>query len=399
MAKKTKKKVTRSKSRISGKQLIREIKLNSADTKYFGTEPDYAEIQPTEENRKLDLCHAFNWYTKLFGNKEAKEFLVAYLETNDNNKTAKLVKKVPDGYIKATYGWLARLALRGLTLQEEEHFRLKAEIDRLTGFATIAESKDTEEKSKEAGRPNIQEIMRERASEAGAEIEGMFDDFYNAGFPKDFNTKDVVLTQLQEKKVLPQHANALIKSWEKLRAEYIELQAGKCDQLKEGYDYLSRTQLKNAIKFVESVISDLHGYVSLKQANKKPRVRKAPPVEKVVAKLKYCKEYKQDGLDLVSVSPTKLHNCSEAWVYDTKKRKMHHYVADEYSKVLMVKGTTLIGFDKTESGMKTLRKPVDQIKEITGSKPAARKYFKNIKSVQAIPTGRFNENMVILKAF
>lgn len=396
MAKKAKKK-TSSKSRISVKSSS-DIKLNATDAKNLGPEPNFVESQPAEETRQLDLCKAFNWYTKLCGNKEAKQFLVAYLETNSDKKTAKLVKKVPDGHIKATYGWLARLTLRGLALQENEKNNIKKEIVRLIEIVS-ADEKSSEKEETKSNKPNVQEIMRERASDAGGEIEGLYDDFCNSGFSKDFNTKDAVITALQEKKVLPQHVNDLIKGWEKLRDEYLELQSGKCPQLKEGYDYLTKTQVKNSIKFIESVISDLHGYVSLKQANKKPRARKAPPVEKVVAKLKYCKEYKQDGLDLTSVPPTKLHNCSEAWVYDTKKRKMHHYVADEYSQVLTVKGTTLLGFDKVESGMKTLRKPKEQIKEMTGSKPAARKYFKNINAVQAKPSGRFNENMVILKAF
>jgi hypothetical protein len=34
-----------------------------------------------------------------------------------------------------------------------------------------------------------------------------------------------------------------------------------------------------------------------------------------------------------------------------------------------------------------------------GSKPAARKNFKDIKAVATVPNGRFNENMIILKAF
>jgi len=397
MAKKAKKKATGSKSRISVKG-SGDIKLNATDAKNLGPEPNFLEIQPSDESRQLDLSTAFNWYTKVCANKEAKEFLVAYLENNTDKKTAKLVKKIPDSNVRPTYGWLARLAMRGLALQENEKNRINSEIKRLTSLVE-AEKEPEEKEEKDSNKPNIQEIMRERASEAGGEIEGLFDDFYNAGSPKGFNTKDVVLTALQEKKVLPQHVNNLIKSWEKLRSEYVELQSGKCPQLKEGYDYLTKTQIKNSIKFIDSVISDLHGYISLKQANKKPRARKKVPVEKVVAKLKYCKEYKEDGLNLVSVSPTKLHNCSEAWVYDTKKRKMHHYVADEYSQVLTVKGTTLMGFDKVESGMKTLRKPQEQIKEMTGSKPAARKYFKNINAVQAKPSGRFNENMVILKAF
>ena len=148
-------------------------------------------------------------------------------------------------------------------------------------------------------------------------------------------------------------------------------------------------------------MSDLNSYISVKKASKAPRKKKAVPVEKIVAKLKYLKEFKDavSKLDLVSVHPTKLHGASEAWVYDTAKRKLHHYIADEYSKSFTVKGNTILGFDTNASEVKTLRKPSEQIKEVMGSKPAARKFFKDIKAVATTPNGRFNENMIILKAF
>jgi hypothetical protein len=125
------------------------------------------------------------------------------------------------------------------------------------------------------------------------------------------------------------------------------------------------------------------------------------PVEKIVAKLKFMKAFKDAAtkLDLISLHPIKLHGASEAWVYDTAKRKLHHYLADEYSKTFTVKGNTLLGFDNNQSEVKTLRKPAEQIKEIMGSKPAARKYFKDIKAVATSPNGRFNDAMIILKAF
>ena len=102
---------------------------------------------------------------------------------------------------------------------------------------------------------------------------------------------------------------------------------------------------------------------------------------------------------MVSVPPTKLHNCSEAWVYDTKKRKLHHYVADDYAKSLTVKGNSVLGFCTKQSEVKTLRKPEIQIKEVMGSTPAARQFFKDIKAVSVTPNGRFNADMIILKAF
>jgi len=155
------------------------------------------------------------------------------------------------------------------------------------------------------------------------------------------------------------------------------------------------------IKAIEQVISDLNSYISIKKASKTPRKRKPVPVEKIVSKLKYLKEFKDPALklDLVSVHPTKLHGSSEAWVYDTAKRKLHHYIADQYSQTFTVKGNTIIGFDTGKSEIKTLRKPGEQLKEIMGSKPAARKFFEGIKATATVPNGRFNENMIILKAF
>ena len=164
---------------------------------------------------------------------------------------------------------------------------------------------------------------------------------------------------------------------------------------------MGKVKLRNTIKFIEQVLSDLNSYISIKKASKAPRKRKAVPVEKIVSKLKYLKEFKDplNKLELISVHPTKLHGASEAWVYDTARRKLHHYIADEYSKSFTVKGNTILGFDNNTSEVKTLRKPGEQLKEIMGSKPAARKYFKDIKAVATAPNGRFNENMIILKAF
>jgi hypothetical protein len=241
--------------------------------------------------------------------------------------------------------------------------------------------------------------MKEKAREAGGELEGLFDNFILTGAPSKFATK--ALDEVAKKNVLPQHISLLTDVWKKKLDEFNELHEGKCKQLNEGYSYLNKTQVKNIIKFIEQVIIDLNSYISVKKANKAPRVRKAVPVEKIVGKLKYLKTFKDTAskLDLVSISPVKLHGASEAWVYDTAKRKLHHYLADEYSKAFTVKGNTLLGFDAGKSEVKTLRKPAEQIKEVMGSKPAARKFFDNIKAVATKPNGRVNENMIILKAF
>jgi hypothetical protein len=288
---------------------------------------------------------------------------------------------VPDSYKTGIVKWIETLALEGAALTSKK------------------EETEGEEKPKKT--VNIQEIMREKADEALGDIEALFDEFVDSGYSKDFSVDKKVVGALSARNVLPQHLASAIKRYQRLLDEYLEVQAGKCEQLNEGYANYSKMQLRYAIKVIEDIIAEMNGYISLKQVSKKPRAKKAVPVEKIVAKLKHCKSFKDDALklELVGLSPVKLHQCAEAWVYDTAKRKMHHYVADDYSKCLMVKGNTVIGFDKKESGMKTLRKPVEQIKALMGSKPAARKYFKEIKAVEAVPNGRFNAGMIILKAF
>jgi hypothetical protein len=160
-------------------------------------------------------------------------------------------------------------------------------------------------------------------------------------------------------------------------------------------------QIKNIIKYIDIITSAVNSYVALKQTNKVKRAKKPVSVEKQVSKLKYLRKFidEKTKLNLVSIDPTKLHNSSECWVYDTAKRKLYHFVADEMSKCLIVKGNTLLGFDTKESEAKILRKPEEQLKQITGSKPAARKFFKDIKAVATTPNGRFNDAMIILKAF
>lgn len=288
---------------------------------------------------------------------------------------------VPDSYKNGIVVWINKLADEGAEL--------------------VAKKEEAEGEEKPKKVVNIQEIMREKADEALGDVEAIFDEFIIANCPKDFSVDKKIIGALSSRNVLPQHLAPAIKRYQRLLDEYLEVQGGKCDQLNEAYSNYSKMQIRYAIKIIEDIIAEFNGYISLKQIAKKPRAKKAVPVEKVVARLKYCKSFTDEALklELIGLSPVKLHQCAEAWVYDTKKRKMHHYVADDYSKCLMVKGNTVIGFDKKESGMKTLRKPVEQIKALMGSKPAARKYFKEIKAVEAVPNGRFNADMIILKAF
>ena len=380
------------KSKRTDDHFVRALDPRDGDTKYMGDEPFYP-VQPDSGSRKVALTYGFTWYNRFYGKKDAKELLCQFLEHHDRTNEAKHIRKVHESEFLMTLCWLARMNLRGLELTEHETATLENEIARLN---RLVNKPEVVEKEVVNNRPNVQEIMREKAREAAGELEGLFDEFYTTG---KASTK--IVDVVAKYNVMSQHIPLIVEIWKKKQTEFEEVSETEDKELKEAYGNLGKIQLRNTLKFIEQVLSDLNSYISIKKASKAPRKKKAVPVEKIVSKLKYLKEFKDavNKLDLISVHPTKLHGASEAWVYDTAKRKLHHYVADEYSKSFTVKGNTIIGFDSHTSEIKTLRKPGEQIKEIMGSKPAARKYFKDIKAVATAPNGRFNENMLILKAF
>jgi hypothetical protein len=372
---------------------VKALNPRDADVQHYGDEPLFV-LQPDEDKRRVALMRSFTWYNRFYGKKDAKELMSQYLDLNNRPGDAKALRKVHENEFLLTLCWLARMKLRGLELTEHEEMTLENEIVRL--LLVVNKPEEIKAEVDTSNRPNIQDILREKAKEAAGELEGVFDEFIIEG-----KTKTKTMDLVSKFNVMPQHISLIADIWKKKQTEFNDLQEGSDKQLIEGYSHLTKIQVRNIVKFIEQVLTDLNAYISVKKASKAPRQRKAVPVEKVVAKLKYLKTFKDvaSKLDLTSISPVKLHGASEAWVYDTAKRKLHHYIADEYSKAFTVKGNTLLGFDTTKSEVKTLRKPGEQIKEVMGSKPAARKFFNDIKAVATTPNGRFNEGMIILKAF
>ena len=375
---------------------IKALNPRDPDTKYMGDEPFFA-LQPDSEYRGVALARSFNWYNRFYGKKDAKELMCQYLEHHDRQDDAKKLRKVEDKEFLMTLCWLARMSLRGLELNEHEQATLENELSRLLKLVAKPQVVEKEEEKPVSTRPNVQDIMRDKAREAAGELEGVFDDFILNGKASD-KTMDVVARF----NVMPQHISIISDVWKRKQSEFDELQEGKDKELVEAYKHLGKVQVRNIIKFIEQVLADLNSYISVKKASKAPRKRKAVPIEKVVAKLKYLKEFKDPAnkLDLVSVHPTKLHGASECYLYDTAKRKLIYLCADEYSKTFTVKGTTILGFDTNKSQVKTLRKPGESLPAFMKlGKPAGRKFFDEIKSVGTTPNGRTNENIIILKAW
>jgi hypothetical protein len=298
---------------------IKELKPKDFDLKHIGPEPSFNSDSVVTE---WELAKAFNWYNHFYDNKDAREFIAQYLDVMGKQQVAKTIRRVNDRHVKTTYGWLARCIVRGSVVSNDTLSKLQREVDRLVSFTTVDVSTETVSTS---NRPNVQEIMRERTQQVGGELEGLWDEYLKNGAGKEgIKAMDV----LSQRNILSQHVPILVSAWQSKLDEYNEVAKGNDEQLNEAYERFGKIQLRNIISAIETVIADLNSYIGMKKTGKKPRAKKPVSVEKVVKRLKYLKTFKIEKLELESVSPTKLHGCTEAWVYDTKKRKLHHFVAD-----------------------------------------------------------------------
>ena len=374
---------------------IKRLNPKGAETKYLGFEPEW-KFQPTEENRISSLANAFQWYNYHYGKKDAKDMLCQYLEINHRPKDAKLMRGIPDSQIRVTPAWVCRMTTMGLVLNEHEQCIIDEQIAEMLKSKQEVKKAAATDGEVEEQRLTIQDHLREKASECAGELEGMFDDFIVAGAKMSADFKPVAL--IRGMNISPQMIPNITSVWNLRLQEFNTVLDGDDEQLVEGYSHLSKLQLKNCVKFCETVINDCASYIQIKKVEKKPRTKKAVSPERVANKFKYLKEFAE--FNLKSQSPASLVGASEAFLYDSVKRKLVYVVADTHLGTFTVKGSAVIAFDAAQTVTKTLRKPADQLKELLkGGKPVMRKFFKDIKATEAKWNGRGNENLVILKAW
>jgi len=372
---------------------IKLLNPKSAELKYTGGEPEW-RIQPDAESRVSALSAAFSWYNYHYGKKDAKDMIVHWLEHHDRLKDARKIRAIPDSQIRLTPAWVCRMSLVGLELNEHELLQINEQISNMLKVKDEVKIVVTEEETAQ-NRVTIQDRLREKVSECAGELEGMFDDFVLDGAKMSASIKP--MATIRGMNVAPQMISTISDIWKTKLTEFEEVVAGKDSDLVEGYSNFTKIELRNMIKFAEQVINDCGAYVQIKKVERKPRAKKAVSPEKQASKFKYIKEFAE--LKLESEPPARLVGANEAWLYDTKKRKLIYVVADTHIGEISVKNNMLLGFDAAASVQKTLRKPAEQIKSLlAGGKPAARKYFKDIKATDTKFNGRGTENLIILRA-
>jgi len=350
---------------------------------------------------------------------ESKEWLSViknYIKKNYDKKTVANINKLPDWKIGGKSHWTCTVAcLEAAPEIVPDAYKegIVKWINELAeeGAAVVEEKKAEEKAKKNVYVPSIQERIAEQAKEACDEIEEWLDVFVSD--KKKFDPKGFDFTKhFTLKKVTQAHARK-IKGY--YQSEYEEAQLiqklptpgeinrikderekDMAQQLREGYSHLTKADAKVYLEALERLMGACDVVIESSKATRKPRAKKAPSKEKLIAKLKY--KDKDDKLQLVSVNPLELLEATEVWVYNTKTRKLGKYIADEMQKIMNVKGTGLVGYDEHKSIQKTLRKPEETLKEFKkAGKVKLRTFLDDIKTTDIKLNGRLNSDTIILK--
>jgi uncharacterized protein (DUF433 family) len=352
---------------------------------------------------------AMAYYRMESSGKELKSKVIDWMGRNGYEKAViKAFKDTRDGRCGLTMGAVAACLIKGMP---STHAGFNNGRDTATWLGkeiakVIEQGADDEVEIEDGVKavkadvyvPTIQDRLREAAGGMSEELDAAIDNFITD--PEAFNPKDIkVVNLLKGKGAKAAHSRIIKGYFQRSYDELMELASGNADeQLREGYKHLPRKNVKKLIEFYESIMSACEQIAAEQKVMKKPRAAKVKPAEQVVAKLKFM--LSDTKLGITSAPPATIIGASGVAVFNVKTRKIGYYIATS-SAGLSVKGTTLTDFTD-KSVQKTLRKPLEQIKEFKEQNTQKRFetwFAKSVKTTETQLNGRFSEDTVILKVY
>jgi hypothetical protein len=343
----------------------------------YGHEPKF-----DRELSKIELMSTLNWYTQNKDTKDAVKYANDYFKKNYKLNVDSVIKNYP-----TTFGFVCRILNNGGSVNEKELIWFNETIVKIK--EDLAKPKIDVVVDDKPVQPNIQDRIREKASECIGELEGLLDEYIISKFtsnPKPYG----IMHTLNIKGV---HTNRILEHWKRIRSDYDNALTTEDELIKEGYSNFSKTEIKKIVGFCDSVITDAMKVVSEANKTRKPRQRKQKSPEQLVSKLKYLDKHEE----LVSENPKDIIGALQLWVYNTKSRKLGCYNAEDASG-LSVKGSSIISFNESKSIQKKLRKPEVTLPEVLkGGKVYLRTALDDIKAVAATLNGRLNTDTILLR--
>ena len=235
------------------------------------------------------------------------------------------------------------------------------------------------------------EIRKQMVSEIDGFVQSQIDNFVITRQKPKFSFYRYLSSENIDKKTIEEFNNitSLSDVYEEVRAAYRK----EDPYLVEAYGNFKKSQLREFTELLHSFIEDATKYSQEKNVIRIRKKRIISP-EKQVSKVKYLQSCEVNGKTYTSIEPKELINKRVAYIYDCKQNKLSVYHSNGFS----VKGTTIIDFDEEKSWSKKIRTPNKILNHILDSSFIGLKNLSDmIKTTNYQPTGRINQNCIILK--
>jgi hypothetical protein len=363
---------------LKRKSTVRRPKF--ADERWTGPEPE--DNVCIDDNNEIHYSKALSWYNYYYDNEQAKVWLLEYMKKNNYAETLIAdVKSAPTLRTITTVGWTARLMLKGWTFSDKFTQKFNSYIEENASFARREKKEDQTPK---AGI-NIQDKIAAKARDLRGRLEEHIDKFVFDNIDENFSLYNFLQAEMPS----PVGMNLVLNYVTDLYQEILH---------EEGFENLPKRKYNAQVKFYKALVDDANRYhanMKITRQVRKPRAIKVKPASKLVEKVKFKKEDAEQKL--VSINPVDIIKAQSLWVYNTKYRQLSVYHAIDAGG-LSVKGTTVTQFDEKKSVSKRLRKPQEVLPQLLGAgKIALRTFMDTIKTNTTVPTGRINEDVILLR--
>lgn len=358
---------------------------------YFGKEPAITADFDTPEY-EAQLAAYRNWANNWFDVDKFKDFFLTYAK----NAGLDLSIKSLAAWRFNSIGKTAYLLNNELRVSDKVRARFNERIAELYAVKEKIEAADA--------AAVIPELEEDKVS---AKDQNLMDYWFFYGeidklLTRSKVTSDEVTKVLQMKapnekvsKLLLDHYTDTLAGAEK-DAKDVPVKGAKIAKFR-GWVYQFVLDLKVVVAQLKGVTVNLDNTKAAERKPRKPRAKKEKPVTVLVSKVNYCKADK--ALGLTSIAPEAIIGSKALVVFNIHTRKFGVYYAST-DKGLNVKGTSILDYDENKSTGKTLRKPKDQIAELTGSTlKRMEMQLRAIKAVDAKLKSRISGDVLLLKVY
>mgnify|MGYP000262383997 FL=1 len=359
------------------------------DDMHYGPEPmgvDYFENN--------NINNFFSWYTYFYDRNRCNQIIMGYAKEH-GYKNANKFKKL---YIPTSVASIIRGLENGLVFPDHKDYpdegsagwqkHIHSELRKYNKKAIEMKAEDLDKGKIVKKRKTVQENMEAKVRDLLGEVDHAIDLWDTDKFD--------MYSYLTDNKVSSTVASKIPEQYTGLQEEIKIAIDGTDPQLKEGYNFMNKTEKKGFLNFINKIILDTEKYAENNKPIRKPRKGKAISAAKLVSKLSFLDHDPENQVK--SIDPSKIIGAKQLWLFNSKTNEIIKY--DQIDRGgLSVKGTTIQNFNEKTSSSKKLGVKTEHFIEriLSAGTIVLNKVMSEINSKASKVTGRVNNNMIILK--